>query len=94
MYRSGILVADDNDQEMTKYLMVMNNNNKVEWSKDTDVDRFYELIVGNDFVKYYFDTTDTIDVNSYNNNNNNNKINIIKNELCCNKIRLIYDDGG
>ena len=30
----------------------------------------------------------------YNNNNNNNQINVIKNELCCNNIRLIYDDGG
>ena len=91
MYRSGILVADDNDQKMTKYLMVMNNNNMVDWTKDTDVDRFYELIVCNNVVKYYVDTMDKIDVDSC---YNNNKIMLFKNEMCNVGIRLIFDDGG
>ena len=81
-----INVVDEYDNEIITY-MGITNNTKGELTIP-NVDRFYELIVGNDVVKYY---VDTIDDNGYYNHNNDMYVN--KDENCYVKIRLIFDDG-
>ena len=69
---------------------MLTNNTKRDWTKITNVDGFYELIGGNNVVKYY---VDIINENGHY-NNNYNVMSINKDENCYVKVRLIYDDGG
>lgn len=74
---------------MTTYLM-LTKNTKRDWTKITNVDGFYELIGGNNVVKYY---ADIINDNGYY-NNNYNVMRVIKDDNCYVKVRRIYNDGG
>ena len=78
----------DEDDDIT-YLM-LTKNTKRDWTKITNVDGFYELIGGNNVVKYY---ADIINGNGHY-NNHYNVMRVSKDENCYVKVRLIYDDGG
>ena len=50
--RMGVLVADDDNSEVIKYLMVIENTNG-DWTKNTKVDKFYERIIYSNPGDYY-----------------------------------------
>ena len=71
------------------YLM-LTKNTKRDWTKNTKVDGFYELMGDKYVVNYYVNIINE----SGHYNNNYNVMYVDKNELCYKYIRLIYDDGG
>ena len=72
---------------------MMTKNTKGDWTIN-DGDRFYDLIICNNPINYYYG----IMVKDENMNSHyvikDNIMNLIKNELCMNNVRLIFDDGG
>ena len=68
------------------------NNIKGDWTKITNVDKVYEIIIRNNPIDYYGVTNDTELMGYY--VNNNNVMRVSKNENCYVKVRLVYDDGG
>ena len=70
----------------------MTNNTKGEWTKNTNVDKFYEIIRWNNPIDYYGIMNNTDLKGPYIKNENIMYVN--KNEKYYVKIRLIFDDGG
>ena len=92
--RINVLVtADYYDDNSRNYLMETNNNTEWDWTKNTNVDGFYELLMGSNLVNYSCGIGDKPKVKSYY-INNNNVMSVIKDENCYVKIGLIFDDGG
>ena len=65
-YRTGVLIAaDDDDEEMIKYLIGTYNNNKGDRTKITNVDRFNNMIIGNNYMNHCYDIMNRTSLNSY-----------------------------
>ena len=71
--------------------MGITNDTKGEFTMP-NVDRNFELIVGNKGYNYYIDTIEEKSNDDYYNYNSN--IYVIVNEWCSRKVRLLFDDGG
>ena len=92
--RMGILIpADLGSKEIIKCFIETDKNTKRDWTKITNVDGFYELIMGSNLVYYSCDIGEESKVKGYY-VNNNNVIRVSKDENYYVKIRWIYDDGG
>ena len=92
--RINVLVtADYYDDNSRNYLMETNNNTERDWTKNTNVYGFYDLIMESNLLNYSCGIGDKPKVKSYY-INNNNVMSVIKDENCYVKIRLIFDDGG
>ncbi len=74
------------------YLMLTNTTDG-DGTKIPNLDQVYEMIKGNNPIKYNGTMTE-IEKMGYNNNNNNNKLSVSKNEKCYKKLRLLHDDEG
>ena len=73
------------------YLLVTNDN-KGDWTQNTNADSFYERIYSNpgDYcvgVMEQWEKLNSCYIDS-------DKMKIIKSELCYKNIRLLFDDGG
>ena len=86
------VVADDNNGEIVTHLIVTNNT-KGDWTIN-DVDRFYDIIMWNNPVDYCYGIMVKGENLSSHYIKKDNIMNLIKNELCICKIRLLFDDGG
>ena len=86
---SVLVVADNYDGDIT--YLVLAKNTDGDRNRNIGVDRLYETTMWNNLINYCCGITNKTRIKVY---YINNKINVIKNELCCNNIRLIYDDGG
>ena len=85
------VVVDDYDHEIITYL-VMTKNTKGDWTKNTNVDKFYEIIMWNDPVSSY-GIMDKTNLMSYY-INSNNMVNVNQTEMCYGNVRLNFDNGG
>ena len=70
----------------------LTNNIKGDWTKITNVDKVYEIIIRNNPIDYYGIMKNTELTGHYIKNNNVMRVN--KDENYYVKIRWIYDDGG
>ena len=75
---------DDNEDPM------LTKNTEGDWTKNTKVDGFYEIMGDKYVVNYCVNVINECGHYS----NNYNIMYVDKNELCYKYIRLIYDDGG
>ena len=78
--RIGVLVADDNYDDELITCLTVTNNTKGDLTI-TIVDRFYDKIICNNHMTYYYERLDRTNLNgNYINNDNIKDLN--KNDLC------------
>ena len=86
------IIVEEYKDSNTTYLMLINNTNG-DWTVITYVDKFYEILIGNNPINCNGLIND-IELMDYYYNNNNNKLSVCNNDACYKYIRYIYDDGG
>ena len=71
----------------------MTDKNNGDWTLPK-VDMAYDkIIMGNDPINYYYGLMDEIELKRHY-IKKCNKMNLTKNEMCYDNVRLLYDDGG